>query len=158
MDIISMIVSIVVLGILYKRMIDREVPEKIGTLQAIVPAGLGVASLWLSFFLTVGTALLIGLTGYSRSAHPMWVQSLVSAFTVAGFPEEIGKFLMIAISVLLFRKRIRNVYEYVLIGAAVGAGFTIFEEFLYGGVSSTLSMIFRLLLIAIHMMLNMIMG
>lgn len=65
---------------------------------------------------------------------------------------------MIAISVLLFRKRIRNVYEYVLIGAAVGAGFTIFEEFLYGGVSSPLSMIFRLLLIAIHMMLNMIMG
>lgn len=30
MDILSMVVSIVVLGILYKRMIDREVPEKIG--------------------------------------------------------------------------------------------------------------------------------
>ena len=49
MELFSMVVAIVVLGILYKRMIDREVPEKIGFLQALVPVGLGAASTWLSF-------------------------------------------------------------------------------------------------------------
>lgn len=156
MDILSMVVAIVVLGILYKRMIDREVPEKIGTLQALVPVGLGVASLVLSFFLMIGSGLLLTFCGYVRDAHPVWVQSLVAAFIVAGLPEEIAKFLMIAITILLFRKSIRNVYEYVLIGAGVGAGFTVFEEFLYG--SGLAVIIFRLFLIALHMIFGMIMG
>ena len=43
-----------------------------------------------------------------------------------------------------------------LIGAGVGIGFTIFEEYLYG--SSLASMIFRLFLIALHMLFGMIMA
>ena len=93
---------------------------------------LGVISVPVSFllFLLLGTLLLD--IGYSKNEVPMVVSSVVGAFFGAGFPEEIAKLLMIVITILIFRSKIRNVYEYILIGAAVGFGFTIFEEFLYG--------------------------
>lgn len=157
MDYLAMVVAIVVLGILYKRMIDREVPEKITTLQALVPVGLGVVSLGLSFLFMIGSGLLLSMTGYVRDANPVWVQSIVAAFTVAGFPEELAKWLMIAITLILFHKKVDNVYEYALAGAAVGAGFTVFEEFLYGS-DGLIIILFRLILIAIHMICGILMG
>ena len=157
MAIIAMIVSIAVLGILYKRMIDREVPDKIGTAQALVPVGLGIVSLPLSLPIVLGVAVLLTQAGYVKDGYPMWVRSLVAAFATAGFPEELSKFLMILVSLIIFRKRIRNVYEYALIGAAVGAGFTVFEEYLYGD-ANLLNFLFRLLTIGLHMLFSLIMA
>ncbi len=156
MEILSMAVSVAVLGILYKRMLGREVPEPVTGAQAWVPVGLGVASTALSFLLFLGSALLLISAGYVREAHPLWVQSIVGACVAAGLPEELSKFLMILLSLLIFRKKVKNVYEYVLLGAAVGFGFTVFEEYLYG--SEPASMIFRLFLIALHMLFSMTMA
>lgn len=156
MAILSMVVAIVVLGILYKRMIGREVPEPITKAQALVPIGLGVASLVVAFLITIGVSVLILKTGYDPAAQPLWLQSVIRAFLGAGFPEELSKFLMILIAVTIFRSRIRNVYEYVLVGVAVGFGFTIFEEYLYG--SALVNMLIRLALIAAHVIFSMIMA
>ena len=60
------------------------------------------------------------------------IRSVIAAFISAGLPEEITKFLMILLTLRIFRGRVRNVYEYILAGAAVGFGFTLLEEFLYG--------------------------
>ena len=157
MELFSMVVAIVVLGILYKRMIDREVPEKIGFLQALVPVGLGAASTWLSFPLLIGAALLITYLGYDGANYSsLFFKSFMAAFVTAGAPEEVGKFLFILIALFLFRKKIDNVYEYVLVGAAVGGGFTIFEEYLYGG-NVLFVQIFRLVLVGLHMLFSMTM-
>ena len=156
MEMLSMAVSIAVLGILYKRMLGRELPEPITGAQAFVPIGLGVVSTVLSVPLFLGSAALLVNAGYVREAHPLWVQSAVSACITAGLPEELSKFLMILLGLLIFRKKIKNVYEYVLLGAAVGFGFTVFEEYLYA--SDLASLIFRLILIALHMLFSMAMA
>lgn len=49
MAIIQLVLSAIICGILYVRMIRREVPEQIGKAQAITPVALGVVSLVLSF-------------------------------------------------------------------------------------------------------------
>ncbi len=64
---------------------------------------------------------------------------------------------MIWLSFLLFRSKINNVYDYILIGAAVGMGFTLFEEFIYGGESLAVG-IGRLLVLGGHMSFNIIMA
>ena len=86
----------------------------------------------------------------------MAVRSLVGAFFAAGFPEEIAKLIMMIITILVFRSKIRNVYEYIIIGAGVGFGFTLLEEFMYG--SDGLSAIMRLFTVAAHMVFGIIMA
>lgn len=157
MEIISVAVAVVVLGILYKRMIAREVPEQIGTLQAVVPAALGMVSTALSFPLMLLSAVLLVSAGFVADGNSLWMRSIVSALIVAGLPEELSKFLMLLISILIFRSRLRNVYEYVLLGVGVGLGFTIFEEYLYSD-SEPAALIFRLFLIALHLIFSMIMA
>ena len=108
-------IIIVVLGVLYKRMIGRDVPDPITKKQALIPVGLGVISLAVSFPITLASAALIVKLGYVRDAHPLWLQSMISAFIGAGFTEALSKFLMILIGITIFRSKIKNVYEYVLI-------------------------------------------
>ena len=52
MGIISMLLSLIVLTILYRRMIARDVPETIGRKQALVPVLLGFVSLPLALIFT----------------------------------------------------------------------------------------------------------
>jgi len=137
-------------------MIKREIPSPVPKAQAAVPVLLGVLTLIISLPITLGSAAAAVALGYVREAQPLMVQSLVGAFLGAGFSEEIAKFLMILLSLAIFKKKIRSVYEYVLIGAGVGFGFTIFEEFLYGSDISV--MLFRLIVITLHMMFSMIMA
>lgn len=61
---------------------------------------------------------------------------------------------MILLALHLFRSTVTNVYEYILIGMAVGFGFTLFEEVLYGSDG----WVFRLTGVAIHSALNMVMA
>ena len=95
--------------------------------------------------------------GINGSSLPLIVSSLYSGFFRAGLPEEIAKLIMILLSLLIFRKKVKNVYEYILIGAGVGFGFTIFEEYLYGS-EGVIAEILRLLLITSHMLFGIIMA
>ena len=156
MAIIQTIASIIILGILYKRMIARERPVPISKGQAFVPVLLGVISLPLSFLMVLGNGMIILVLGIDTSASPLMIRSVISAFLIAGLPEEAAKLLLILLCLLIFRSKIKNVYEYMLIGAAVGFGFTLFEEFLYGGGSA--SMISRLIVLAAHMVYGIMMA
>lgn len=156
MPIIQLVLALIVLSILYTRMIKREIPEPISKPQAAVPVVLGVVSLPVSFVLFLAFGTMLVAVGYSKDELPMIVSSVIGAFFAAGFPEEIAKFLMMAITIMIFRSRIRNVYEYILIGAGVGFGFTIFEEFLYGS-GGTMELL-RLIDVAAHMVFGIIMA
>ena len=81
-------------------------------------------------------------------------EDVLGAFIQAGFPEELAKLLMILLTVRLFRRTVTNVYEYILIGMAVGFGFTLFEEMIYGSDGA----VFRLTGVAVHSALNMLMA
>ena len=156
MGLIAMLISLIVLSFLYRRMIARDVPEPIGRKQAIVPVLLGLVSLPLSFIFTLlCVGGLINTVGYAPADYPLPAQSVMSAFLAAGLTEELAKFLMIAASFKLFRNTVRNVYEYMLIGAAVGFGFTLPEEALYG--SDLISFLLRMDFIAGHLVFGIIM-
>ena len=60
MELLSAGLTIVILGFLYWRMIKRETPERIGALQALVPLGLGVVSMFIGAFSTVLLAKSLG--------------------------------------------------------------------------------------------------
>ncbi len=157
MPFVQLAVALIVLGILYLRMIRRESPDTVSKMQAAVPAVLGAASTVLSFLLFLGIGSLLDKAGYSPKEYPAAIRSVIAAFIMAGFPEEVTKFLMILLTLLIFRKRVRNVYEYILIGAAVGFGFTLLEEFLYGS-SAGITAITRLITVASHMVFGIIMA
>lgn len=157
MPIIQLVISLIVLGFLYSRMIRRESPEPVSKLQAAVPVVLGAVSTVLSFLLFLGIGYLLDKAGVVTKQLPAFIRSVVAAFISAGLPEEITKFLMILLTLLIFRGRIRNVYEYILIGAGVGFGFTLLEEFLYGSAEGVTAIV-RLLTVASHMVFGIIMA
>ena len=157
MALIQSAVSLLILGFLYRRMIKREIPTPISKSQAIVPVILGVVSLLLSLAFFIVDGLILGSMGYVGSDYPPLARSVIGSLAAAGLPEEAAKLLMIIITVVIFRSKIRNVYEYILIGAAVGLGFTLFEEFLYGS-DSLLIAAGRLITVAAHMLIGIIMG
>ena len=157
MPIIQLVISLIVLGFLYSRMIRRERPDTIDKMQAAVPVILGVISTVLSFLLFLGIGYLLDKAGVVTKQLPAFIRSVVAAFISAGLPEEITKFLMILLTLLIFRGRIRNVYEYILIGAGVGFGFTLLEEFLYGSAEGVTAIV-RLLTVASHVVFGIIMA
>ena len=140
--IIQFVLSVIICGILYVRMIKREVPEKIGKGQAITPVALGVAALILSFVFFLGIGFAVMKAGVDTKNMAPVPGSILGAFLLAGLPEELAKLLMILLTLRIFRSKIRNVYEVILVGAGVGLGFTLFEEFVYGEGGANL---FRLL-------------
>ena len=157
MGIISMLLSLIVLTFLYRRMIARDVPEAIGRKQALVPVLLGFVSLPLALIFTFAcVGSLIHAVDYTPTDYPLLAQSIISAFLFAGLTEELAKFLMIAAAFKLFRSTVRNVYEYMLIGAAVGFGFTLPEEALYG--SDLISFLLRMDFIAGHLVFGIVMA
>ncbi len=153
---IQAVLALIILGILYRRMIQREIPGPVSGPQAVAPVLLGIVSTPLSFVLFLGIAIALKRgAGVTLTDLPPVAGALCSAFFGAGLPEEVTKLCMLLLFIRIFRPKIRNVYEYILAGAGVGFGFTLFEEFLYGS-GALLSV--RLALLAAHMFLNMIMG
>ena len=151
------IIVMIVLGFLYKKMIDWEYPLKISKAQAIVPIGLGILSMPLSFviFMIIG-AICHNVFGITLGEGPLLLASFSSALFSAALNEELAKLIFTLIGILIFRKRIKNVYDYILIGGAVGFGFTIVEEYIYS--SGMVTLILRTLTITVHMMLGFAMG
>ena len=155
MAIIQLVLSAAICGFLYVRMIRREVPEQIGRAQAIAPVGLGVASLFLSFLFFLGFAYAFMKVGAKPKEMAPLPGSALEAFLLAGLPEELAKLLMILLALQVFRSKIRNVYEIILVGAGVGLGFTLFEEFAYGGDGANL---LRLFVLPAHMVFGILMA
>ena len=156
MAIVQFVLALAVLGLLYSRMIKRETPGPISKAQAVLPVVFGVLSVPVSFmlFLTVGGIPL--QSGITLDDLPAILRSIIASFVAAGLPEELAKLLFMLLTIRIFRARLRNVYEYILIGAGVGFGFTLLEEFFYG--SQGLMAILRLLTVAAHMVFGMIMA
>lgn len=154
MAIIQLVLSIIILGIIYFKMIKRETPS-IGKAQEIVPVIFGVVSLVVSVALTVLIAIGLSKLGYNKNnISNLVLRSISSSFFAAGLPEEIAKCLFIVLCIKIFKPK--NVYEYLLTGFGVGMGFTIFEEFLYG--SSLVAVAIRILVITFHSLLGSIMA
>ncbi len=154
---IDIILTIAVLSILYIRMIKREKPEPIKARQALLPVAFGGVSLAVSFGIVMLVSRIITASGYKPEDHSLLLQSFMPAFFSAAFPEEIAKMAALIISLIIFRGKIKNLYEYILIGAAVGIGFTVVEDVLYAD-GKVATMLIRLIMIAGHLVFNMIMA
>ena len=155
-SIISALLALIICGLIYLRMIKREVPEPIGKLQAILPVILGGICVLVSGPAGIGLLYAfksIGVTGETMANLPA---AFFTAFFMAGGVEELFKFLAIIITIAILKNKVKNVYEYIILGAAVGFGFTVVEDFTFG--ESMIVLLIRTPLMFTHMTLNMIMG
>ena len=156
LSIISALLALAICGLIYLRMIKREVPEPIGKLQAILPVIMGGICVLVSGPAGIGLLYAfksIGVTGESMANLPA---AFFTAFFMAGGVEELFKFLAIIITIAILKNKVKNVYEYIILGAAVGFGFTVVEDFTFG--ESIFVLLIRTPLMFTHMTLNMIMG
>ena len=142
----------------YVRMYKKDQPQPIGFLKAALPVGLGAFAPFLSttLFLLIGLAVAkFAGTTVSQSISSAPLKSFVSAFLTAGFPEEFVKFILLLI--VLWIAKPKNVYEYAFLGAGIGFGFTVLEDYLYGDGNLSAALI-RIPTFASHMVFGMIMG
>ena len=164
MEILAAGLTIVILGFLYWRMIKRETPERIGAFQALFPIALGVVSMFIGGLATVLLAKSLGGMANMLAGNTGFGGSLLRSFLMAGGTEETAKLLMILLALVILKSRVKNVYEYVLLGAAVGFGFAIAEEFYYGDFGAKtdaadyVALAGRMISVPAHMTFNMVMG
>ena len=155
MEIIQLILAAIILVTIYKKMLKWGNTDDLSKKQKYAPIGLGILSVIISFLFVVGIALFsVNVLGFRLDEiENQSLRAAATAFTMAGLTEEIAKLLMIILSIKLFSPK--RIYEYTLIGAAVGIGFTIHEELLYGG---SIAGLLRFVTVAMHMVLGIIMG
>ena len=155
MEIIQLLLAAIILVTVYKKMLKWGDADSLSKKQKYAPIGLGILSVIISFLFVAGIALFsVNVLGFRLDGiENQFLRAAVQAFTMAGLTEEIAKLLMIILSIKLFS--LKRIYEYTLIGAAVGIGFTIHEELLYGG---SIAGLLRFITVAMHMVLGIIMG
>ena len=156
MTIVYVLFVILYLGFLYYRMIKREIPEPIGLVMALVPIAFGMATFDISGFTGIKLYLGNAATQEAFAKLPAILESISGAFLGAGLPEEIFKGIVLIVAILIFKPK--KVYEYCLMGAAVGFGFTIMEELAYMGTPKLSTVAMRALHLPAHMTLNILMG
>jgi len=156
MTVVYALCVIAYLGFLYYRMIKREIPKPIGLVMALVPIAFGMATFDISGF--TGIKLYLGNASMQEALAklPAVLESISGAFLGAGLPEEIYKGTVLIIAILIFKPK--SVYEYCLMGVAVGFGFTIMEEFAYMNNPQLFTAAMRVLHLPAHMSLNMLTG
>ena len=159
MGILAALISAALCALLYVRMIKREKPEPMPKKRASTPVMAGLFAPILVTVLTIGIALAVrAMTGgrsLSDIIQNLVLSSLVGSFLRAGFTEELVKFLLFL--VIVKRLRPENVYEYAVLAAGIGFGFTVLEESAYGG-GEVVTALLRLPGFAMHMVLGLIMG
>ena len=156
-QVIAGLITTGILGVLYMRMIKREKSGQIGIPQALFPIILGIVSEIVSSRLVMFVMISLGQEGSAKfNELPVVARQFLSPFLFAAFPEELFKLIMIIITLCVFRKKVKNVYEYILIGAAVGIGFSIAEDYSYA--SELASVFIRLPMLPGHMAMDMLMG
>lgn len=156
-SIISLVLGLIILGILYKNMIAWEGDIRISRGQALLPVLLGLFSVPLSFvfFLIIGLAFK-AVTGFTPTEGPLLLASFNHALFSAALNEELAKLIITLIVLGIYRKKMRNVYEYMLAAGAVGFGFSLIEDFVYS--AGLPGLLMRLPNITVHMMLGLAMG
>ena len=156
-QVIAGLITTGILGVLYMRMIKREKSGQIGIPQALFPIILGIVSEIVSSRLVIFVMISLGQEGSAKyNELPIVARQFLSPFLFAAFPEEFFKLIMVIITLCVFRKKVKNVYEYILIGAAVGIGFSIAEDYSYA--SELASVFIRLPMLPGHMAMDMLMG
>ena len=156
-QVIAGLITTGILGVLYMRMIKREKSGQIGIPQALFPIILGIVSEIVSSRLVMFVMISLGQEGSAKfNELPTVARQFLSPFLFAAFPEEFFKLIMVIITLCVFRKKVKNVYEYILIGAAVGIGFSIAEDYSYA--SELASVFIRLPMLPGHMAMDMLMG
>ena len=131
LGLIAAVVATILCAVVYVRMYKREVPEPIGKMKAAIPIGFGIFAVFLTTpLILVGPLLFKKLTGSSIAdlVPSPWIRSLVTSFCLAGFSEEFIKFLMFLIVIRIVKPK--SVYEYGLLCAGIGVGFTGLEDLL----------------------------
>lgn len=143
--------------VVYVRMVNREVPEKLTIKKAVIPCVFGFFSIVISTAFVMGLGLLAGkLVGkpISDLSSNLVGKSLIKSFLTAGFSEELAKLLAALLALRIVKPK--NVYEYVLTFVGVAVGFTLLEENLYS--EGGLAMFGRVPTFALHMIFQLIMG
>ena len=155
MELLQLILAAIILVTIYKRMLKWGDAGDLSKKQKYAPIGLGILSVIVAFLFVAGIAVFsVHVLGFRLDEiENQSLRAVAQAFVMAGFTEEIAKLLMMLLSIKLFSPK--RIYEYTLIGAAVGIGFTIHEELLYGGSIAGLA---RFITVAMHMVLGIIMG
>lgn len=158
MGILVSLIATALCAVVYVRMYKRDLPEPIGKGKAALPPLLGLFAPLLSTLLVVGIAFavktLVGVPLREAISSPL-LRSLANAFLSAALPEELVKFLVFLIAAALVRPR--NVYEYGMLCAGVGFGFTGLEDALYGG-DGILTAATRIPFFGLHMIFQLVMG
>ena len=157
MGIIAAIVATIICAVFYVRMCKREIPEPISFKRAAIPVALGVLAVFINMPLSIGSlAAIAAVFGKLSDVIPSLVlRSLVASFFMAGFTEEFVKMLMFLIVIRVCKPK--NVYEYGLLCAGVGFGFTGLEDAVYG-IQNPVSSVFRVFFFGMHLMFGLIMG
>ena len=161
MTYLASIGTIIILGFLYWRMVKREIPQPVDWLQALLPIAIGMLSHPLTVPFSIGFMKALANNPNSLKLSEMnFIQALGRDLILAGGLEEIAKLVIIVVILLIFRKKVKNVYEYILIGACVGIGFALIEELSYGSAddANIVSTIGRLISVPAHMTFNMVMA
>ena len=153
--IVALFASILCL-VLYIKMCKREQPSPMEKKKAALPVVLGVIAPILSTIVVI----LFGLAatkikGGSLHELPVVLRSFIGSFILAGFTEEFIKFLLLLLAVKLVKPK--NVYEFGILGAGIGFGFTGLEDALYGNGSAAVALS-RIPTFALHMVFGIIMG
>ena len=158
MGLIVAIITAIICTVVYVRMNKRELPEAAGVKRAIIPVALGVLAVILvapvTIFISLSVRKLLGTSVKEFFSSPI-LSALVRAFLLAGFTEELVKFLMFLITIKIVKPR--NVYEYGMFCAGIGVGFTVLEDIFYGA-TNPITAVTRLLFFAMHMMFGLLMG
>ncbi|MBE5858943.1 MAG: PrsW family intramembrane metalloprotease [Butyrivibrio sp.] len=156
-QILAGIITTGILGWLYMRMIKREKAPQIGIPQAVLPIILGIISEIVGSRAVMFLMMGLGENGSAKfNELPVVARQFLAPFLFAAFPEEFIKLIMVIITLCVFRKKVKNVYEYILIGAAVGIGFSIAEDYSYA--SELIGVFVRLPMLPGHMAMDMLMG
>ena len=164
-EVASVLVPAVICLVLYWRMWRRETPEPMAWWKLVLPMVLGAVATYLSSHIVLMMLLKAlealadnpDVTNVTSTAptNP-WLRSFVMSLTVAGLPEELIKLAMLIVALKVIKPA--NVYEYGLVGAGVGIGFTVLEEYLYGSGGELVVFAIRLPGLLLHVAFNLIMG
>ena len=142
MTYLATIGTIMILGFLYWRMVKREIPQPVGWLQALLPIAIGMLSHPLTIPFSMGyMKALANNPNTLKLSELNFFQALGRDFILAGGLEEIAKLVIIVVILLIFRKKVKNVYDYSTADNA-----------------NIVSTIGRLISVPAHMTLNMVMA
>lgn len=114
MSVVSTVLTILFLGFLYWRMVKRELPEPVGWLQALLPIAVGMLSMPMTIPVSMGYLKALSADPNTVKLSDMtFLQSVERSFILAGGLEEIAKFILILVILVILRKKSKtcmNIY------------------------------------------------